>query len=84
MLCNHAIIGGVVSDSLLLSAPAEAVEAICGVMPPVLFQGSIDHIASRALRYTRFILHTMMMPTANLGEILCYFFCTPQKSAKRL
>ena len=50
MLRNRAIIGGVVSDSPLLSAPAEAVEAIHGVMPPVLFQGfswaSIDHIAS--------------------------------------
>jgi len=50
MLRNHAIIGGVVSDSPLLSVPAEAVEAIHGVMPPVLFQGfswaSIDHVAS--------------------------------------
>jgi len=47
MLRNRAIIGGVVSDSPLLSAPAEAVEAIHG---PVLFQGfswaSIDHVAS--------------------------------------
>jgi len=54
MLCQHntqrAIIGGVVSDSPLLSAPAEDVEAVHGVMPPVLFQGfswaSIDHVAS--------------------------------------
>jgi len=38
-LCNRAIIGGVVSDSPLLSAQAEAVEAIHGAMPPVLFQG---------------------------------------------
>ena len=49
-LRNRAIIGGVVSDSPLLSAPAEAVEAIYGVMPPVLFRGfswaSIDHVAS--------------------------------------
>ena len=37
MLCNCAIIGDVVSNSPLLSAPAEAVEAIHGVMPPVLF-----------------------------------------------
>ena len=37
MLCNSAMVGGVVSDSLLLSAPAEAVEAIHGVMPPVFF-----------------------------------------------
>jgi len=37
-LRNGALIGGVVSDSPLLSAP-EAVEAIQGVMPPVLFQG---------------------------------------------
>jgi len=50
MLRNRAIIGGVVPDSLLLSAPAAAVEAIHGVMPPVLFQGfswaSIDHVVS--------------------------------------
>ena len=49
-LCNCAIIRGVVSNSPLLSAPAEAVEAIHGVMPPVLFQGlswaSVDHVAS--------------------------------------
>jgi len=49
-LRNRAIIGGVVSDSSLLSAPAEAVEAIHSVMPPVLFQGfswaSIYHVAS--------------------------------------
>jgi len=32
MLRNRAIIGGVVFDSPLLSAPAEAVEAIHGVM----------------------------------------------------
>jgi len=30
MLRNHAIIGGVVSDSLLLSASAEAVEVFMG------------------------------------------------------
>ena len=41
MLRNHAIIGGVVPDSPLLSAPAEAVEAIHGVMPPALFQGPL-------------------------------------------
>jgi len=50
MLRNRAIIGGVVSDSPLLSAPAEAVEAIHGFIPPVLFQGfswaSIHHVAS--------------------------------------
>jgi len=50
MLRNRAIIGGMVSDSPLLSAPAEGVEAIHGVMPPVLFQGfswaSVDHVAS--------------------------------------
>ena len=41
MLCNPAIIGGMVSDSPLLSTSAEAVEVIHGVtvMPPVLFQG---------------------------------------------
>jgi len=47
MLHNH---GGVVSDSPLLTSPAEAVEAIHGVMPPVMFQGcswtSIDHVAN--------------------------------------
>ena len=50
MLRNRTIIGGMVSDSLLLSVPAEAVEAIHGVMPPVLFKGfswaSIDNVAS--------------------------------------
>ena len=50
MLQNRAIIGAMVSDSSLLSAPAEAVEAIHGVMPPVLFQGfswaSTDHVMS--------------------------------------
>jgi len=50
MLHNCAIIGGVVSDSPLLSVPAEAVEAIHGVMLPVLFHGfswaSIDRVAS--------------------------------------
>ena len=50
MLHNRAIIGGVVSDSVLLSAQEAALEAIHGVMPPVLFQGfswaSIDHVAS--------------------------------------
>jgi len=50
MLRNSEIIGGMVSDSPLLSAPAEAVEAIHGIMPPALFQGfswaSIDHVAS--------------------------------------
>ena len=44
------MVGGVVSDSLLLSAPAEAVEAIHDVMPPVLFQdfswASVDPVAS--------------------------------------
>jgi len=48
-----------VSDSLLLSSPAEAVESIHSVMPPVLFQGfswaSIDHVASWVLRYTCFV-----------------------------
>jgi len=50
MLRNRAIIGGVVSDSPLLSTPTEAVEVIHGVMPPVFFQGfswaSTDHVAS--------------------------------------
>jgi len=59
MLRNRAIIGGMVFDSPLLSAPAEAVEAIHDVMPPVLFQGfswvSIDHVASWELRYTCFV-----------------------------
>ena len=45
MLCNCAIIGGMVSDSQLLSTSAEAVEA----MPPVMLKGcswaSIDHVA---------------------------------------
>ena len=31
-----------------------------------------------------YVLRTMTVPTANLGEIPCYFFGTPQKSAKRL
>ena len=35
----RSIIGGMLSDSPILSAPAVAVEAIHGVMPPVLFQG---------------------------------------------
>ena len=47
---TRAIIGGMVSNSPLMSALAEAVEVIHGVMPPVLFQGfswaSIDHVAS--------------------------------------
>ena len=54
-----AIIWGVVSNSLLLSTPAEAVEAIHGFMPPVVFQGFswafIDHVASWALCYTCFV-----------------------------
>ena len=36
MLCNH---GGVVTESLLLSATEEAVNTIQGVMPLVLSQG---------------------------------------------
>ena len=62
--------------SPLLSAPAEAVEAIHGVMPPVLFQGfswaSIDHV-TRELSATLYVLRTMMVPTANLGEIHAIF-----------
>ena len=52
MLWNHAMIQGMVSDSLvlLLNTPAESVEAVQGVMPPVLLQGcswaSIDHVVS--------------------------------------
>jgi len=33
------------------------------------------------LSTTLYVLRTMTMPTANLGKIPCYFFCTPQKSA---
>ena len=36
------------------------------------------------LSTTLYVLRTMTMPTVNLGEIPCYFFCMPQKSAKRL
>jgi len=73
MLHNRAIIGGVVSDSPLLSAPAETVEAIHGVMPPALFQGfswaSIDHVASWALRYTCFVPWWCLR---QISEIPCY------------
>jgi len=66
----------VVSDSPLLSAPAEAVEAIHGVMPPVLFQGfswAGLYWPRSELSATLYMLHTMTMPTANCGEIPCYF-----------
>jgi len=83
-LCNHAIIGGVVPDSPLLSTPAEAVEAIHGVMPPVLFQGfswcSVHHVME--LGATLYVLHTMTMPTEKSQRYTMLFFCTPQKSAK--
>ena len=75
MLRNRAINGGVVSDSPLLSAPVEAVEAIHGVMPPVLFQGfswaSIDPRSE--LSATLYVLRTMTMPMANICKMPCYF-----------
>ena len=46
---DRAIIGGVVSDSLLVSVPAQ------DVMPPFFFQGclvSIDNVPSEVLGYT--------------------------------
>jgi len=36
------------------------------------------------LSTTLYVLRTMTMPMANLGEIPCCSFCTPQKSAKQL
>ena len=84
-LHNCAIIGGVVSNSLLLSAQAQAVEAIHGVMPPVLFQGfswvSIDHVASWALCYTCFV--PWWCPPQISAKYTMLFFYTLQKSAKQ-
>jgi len=58
-----------------LSTPAEVVEVIHGVMPPVLFQGfSWPFIDQRSkLSATLYVLRTMTKPTATLGEIPCYF-----------
>jgi len=81
MLRNRAKIGGVVSDSPFLSTPAEAdrghpcCHATCLV--PRLFLGL--HWPRSELSTTLYVLRTMTMPTANLGEIPCYSFCTPQK-----
>ena len=52
-----------------LSTPAEAVEAIQGVMPPVVFKGCSWILLSRyQVSAMLYMLCAVMMPTSNHGQ----------------
>jgi len=67
----------------ILSTPAEAVEAIQGVVPPVLFKGcswiSTDHVASEC-----YVIHALWRYDAHLKSRwnTTLFSCTQQELAK--
>ena len=78
---DRAIIGGVVSDSLLTNAPAQ------DIMPPFFFQGclaSIDNVPSGVLGYTYFVYTVTTHPAANFSEIQHSFSVRQGELAKML